>query len=273
VRARRLAALTVAALAAVACGSATPGPRAAASCTVAGDHRFGTALLHVPPRPAKARPLVLGLHGAGGTGPGFADFSGLSKRADEAGFAVLYPTAGATRRFWSLNRRSRPDDVTSVAALLDQVIASACVDARRVYATGVSNGGGFAARMGCELAGRLAAVAPVAGGYRSLDPCPAGRRTSLLEIHGSADPVVPYRGRGARREGDVRRFVAQWARRDGCRAAPLVSRPRRDVQRVRHPGCAAGLEVEHLRLEGEGHGWYPGTAERVWRFFAGKRLR
>jgi polyhydroxybutyrate depolymerase len=154
---------------------------------------------------------------------------------------------------------------------MDRVIALACVDPKRVYATGLSNGGGFAARAGCELADRFAAVVPVAGGYRALERCPAGRRTSLLEIHGTGDTVVPYRGRGPRREGDVRRFVAQWARRDGCSPRPQITRPSAGVQRVRYRGCAPGLAVEHLRIEDEPHGWPADTSEIVWRFFEGRR--
>ena len=68
-----------------------------------------------------------------------------------------------------------PDDVVFTRALLDLVATRTCVDPARVYATGVSNGGGLAARLGCALADRLAAVAPVAGGYSSLPACrPAG---------------------------------------------------------------------------------------------------
>jgi polyhydroxybutyrate depolymerase len=138
-----------------------------------------------------------------------------------------------------------------VARLLDRVERLACVDRSRVYATGFSNGGGFTARVGCELADRFAAVAPVAGGYRGLDPCPAGHRVSLLEIHSRDDEVVPYLGRGPDHAGSVPRFVAAWARRDGCH----------------HGRCPGGLRVEHVVVRGEPHSWYSRSNERVWRFF------
>ena len=274
------------------CGSTaiadrTPASRSADTpCRPArGDSAIGDALLHVPPRVRAPLPLVVAFHGATGTGEEFAEESGLSRSADRHGFAVLYPTAGSSRRFWSLNRAAVPDDVARLKALLPEAERRACADPQRLYATGVSNGGGFAARVGCEMATTFAAVAPVAGGYSSLDPCPSGTRTSVLEIHGSADQVVPYEGRGADRAGDVRAYVSGWARRDGCDARAAVTHAGRYVTWVRHGHCDAGYAVEHVRLEGTDHGW-PGAKppwprhhpagvlarELVWRFFAGERL-
>ena len=277
-----LVALSVAAL--VAYDPTDPPQTAAAATDCApqpGAHRLGDTLLHVPPKPPVG--LVLAFHGAGGTGDGFAGGTGFSNAADRYGFAVLYPSAAA-HQFWSLNDKMGTTDLDNLRALLPQAFALACTD--RVFATGVSNGGGFAARVGCEMADTFAAVAPVAGGYSSLDPCPDGTRTSVLEIHGSADQIVPYEGRGPDRDGDVREYVSGWARRAGCDARPRISHPARYVTRVVHRHCDAGYAVEHLRLEGTDHGW-PGAAppwprhhpagvlarELVWRFFADKRLR
>jgi polyhydroxybutyrate depolymerase len=290
-RSRLLWSLTAAvaacgALLALAARTQQPPAIAAEPCSPApGDRMLGTALLHVP-KHAKAPPaLVLAFHGAGGDGPGMAGYSGLSQTADRYGFAVLYPTAGSARHFWSLNASMKPDDVASIKALLPQAMAAACADPARIYATGVSNGGGFAARLGCELAGTIAAVAPVAGGYRALDDCPDGRRTSVLEIHGTSDHVVPYAGKPPDYKGAVSGFLAGWVRRDGCDAKATHTRPEKGVVRFTHAGCASGLAVEHLRLTGTDHGW-PGASppfprhnpsqieanEEVWRFFAKHRL-
>jgi polyhydroxybutyrate depolymerase len=170
-----------------------PRARAAEDCRPApGNRLLGDALVHVPPHPTAPLPLVIAFHGSHGYGPSFPRESGLSETADHYGFAVLYPTAGGSTRFWSLNRSMHPDDVALLRALLPQAEAAACVDRTRIYATGVSNGGGFTARVGCEMSDTIAAIAPVAGGYKALDPCPDGHRTSVLEIHGDADRVVPF---------------------------------------------------------------------------------
>ncbi len=256
--------------------------------TAGGDPRCGPrggdvavgpgATLHLPRGGGDGPwPLVVALHGAGGSGLQ-AGFLGFSALGDREGFAALYPTA-RRRGFWALNPTYRPDDVPAVRALLRDVLARPCLDRRRVFATGVSNGGGFAARLGCEVAG-VRAVAPVAGGYRAIPRCRSDRPVGLLEVHGAADPVTPYAGRGPAGAGSVPRFVRAWARRLGCDAR-RVSAPRPGGRRERWAGCRA--PVEHLRLARTGHGWpglatgAPGdptgtdTTAEVWAFFS--RLR
>jgi polyhydroxybutyrate depolymerase len=257
-------------------GGATVAPTAC----VPGDHEIAGVTLHLPPgaRSGARLPLVIGLHGAGGTGEDFDGRVGLSTYGDEQGFATVFPTAASSRRFWSLNGAASPDDVPRIEALLDAIETLGCTDPERVYATGVSNGGGFAARLGCELSDRIAAVAPVAGGYRALDRCPSTRRSSLLEIHGLADHVVPYRGIPPDFKGNVPRFVARWARRHGCAPRPVRTHPSRGVTRLRYHGCEDGTAVEHIAIAGLDHGWVArgepadvDANEEIWRFFRDKR--
>jgi polyhydroxybutyrate depolymerase len=212
---RALAILVPVAAALAGCGAAaghapTQAVRATATATAApcpalppGGHALTLessglqrrALLHVPPaaRPGRRLPLVIAFHGAGGNGPGFERESRLSRRADRSGFDVVYPDAFGSRPFWNMSGHvpGKPDDVAFTRDLITRVEGAACVDDRRVYATGVSNGGGMAARVGCELSSRIAAIAPVAGGYSLLDACRPQHRVSVLELHGTADKVVP----------------------------------------------------------------------------------
>jgi len=263
-----LVALSVAALVAY---DPTDPPQTAVAATdcVAepGAHRLGDTLLHIPPKPPVG--LVLAFHGAGGTGDGFAGATGFSDAADRHRFAVLYPTAAA-HQFWSLNDQMGTTDLDNVRALISQALARACTD--KVFATGVSNGGGFTARVACEV-DDIVAIAPVAGGYRALDRCPSARRVSVLEVHGTADHVVPYRGKEPDYAGSVPRYLAGWARRDGCAGEPRSTRETKVVTHLRYRGCATGLAVEHLRLKGVDHGWPSDTwgldtNEAVLRFFA-----
>jgi polyhydroxybutyrate depolymerase len=246
-----------------------------------GNHMLGDALLHVPAHVKLPAPLVVVFHGAGGDGPGMASYSGMSKTADDEGFAVLYPTAGSAHHFWALNASMPGDDINRLKALLPKAEQAACADPYKLFATGVSNGGGFAARVGCEMSDTFAGIAPVAGGYRALDPCPDGHRVSVLEIHGTADHVVPYNGAPPDYKGAVAGFLAGWIRRDGCEAAAERSNPSHGVTRFNHEHCATGYRVEHLRLTGTDHGW-PGADppfpkhnpsqlvanDEIWDFFA-----
>jgi polyhydroxybutyrate depolymerase len=190
---------------------------------------------------------------------------------------VLYPSA-ARHHFWTLNRAERPDDLPRVGARLDEAERRTCIDHDRVYAAGVSNGGGFVARMACEMSDRLAAIVSIAGSYKALDPCRAGRPVSVLEIHGTADTVVPY-------AQSAPGFIAAWAKRDHCATTTARTTPRRGVVHLAYRGCPAGVAVEHLRLVGTGHGW-PGiiviqgrdptgvsATSEVFRFLRGRTLR
>jgi polyhydroxybutyrate depolymerase len=217
------------------------------------------ALMHIP-RGARARlPLVLAFHGAYDTARRTSAYYGLSRFADREHFAVLYPQA-SHGRFWELEPEQH-EDVDAVRVLLDHVERASCIESSRVYATGVSNGGGFTARLGCEMADRLAAIAPVAGGYGPPERCHPARPLPVLEVHGTRDDVVPY---GGTQPGHARsvsgfvstpRFLRQWAAFDGCRGGPMRTAVRPGVTRVTWHRCAGGSVVEHLKLAGTDHGW------------------
>jgi polyhydroxybutyrate depolymerase len=238
-----------------------------------------TALVRLPSHTtSRPLPLVVILHGAYGNGAFMERYSGFSQRADASGFAVVYPSAG--RHFWTLAPGSGPDDVAFINRLLDELLSGGCFDARRVSAAGVSNGGGLAARLACDLSSRLAAVAMVAGGYSQIRDCHPDHPVSILEMHGTADPVVPYRG-GA---GDVPRWVHRWVAHDGCDRQPARSNPVSRVTQYVWPYCHAGVVVEHLAIAGGRHQW-PGSkppdpgprismsaTDEIWRFFQDRRL-
>ena len=138
----------------------------------------------------------------------------------------------------------------------------------------MSNGAIFATALVCELPGRLAAIAPVAG-VNSTKVCSSGTPpTSLLAFHGTADPIVPYAGGRyfagvhplddeparsgtARRAQPVDDAVASWAAFDGCGTPPATTEIAPDVERLAYP-CPAGGTVELYRVVDGGHTW-PGA--------------
>ena len=220
-----------------------------------------TALVRVPGRAVGRRSaLVVAFHGSGASGQFMKGYSGLVPVSERAGFVAVFPDATGERRVWNLHADTAPDDVGFAEALIEQVATVACVDPARVFAVGVSNGGGLAARLGCELSGRVAGIVVVAGGFGSLPACHPVRPVSVLEIHGSDDPVVPYGGSPEdERAGDVRTWLAGWARRDGCagtaRRHPVAPR---SVRTDWH-GCAASSALAHIEVLGGGHQW-PGAS-------------
>ena len=244
-------------------------------------------LIHMPPGSGNARiPLVLAFHGAGGSGPAMAPYSGLSRLADRAGFAVAYPSAAGPRHVWELGgREDEPsaNDIAFARRLLNVLPAQTCADAARLGAVGVSNGGGFVARLGCVVGDRLAGIVVVAGGFSAVPPCATGRPLSVLEIHGTDDPVVPYNGRAGL--GSVPTWLAAWRSRDGCPTRSHQAQAAARVRRFDWLPCRNGSVVVHLRISGGKHQW-PGAvpadpgpastisaADEAWRFLVTRRLK
>jgi polyhydroxybutyrate depolymerase len=235
-----------------------------------------TALLQVPVRASGRAPLVLAFHGTGSNGPSMKGYSGLGELAEREGFVVAYPTSERDPDQWSLGEDTRgDDDLELVDKVIARLVESGCADPARVYAVGVSNGGRFATRLACDRSDRIAAVVSVAGAD-GVAKCTPDRPVSLLEIHGTADQVVPY--------SVVMPWVRAWARRDGCpQAFRRQARGPRLLQLSWGP-CREGTEVVHLRIDAGRHQW-PGAsppdpgpasplsaAEEAWRFLRTKRL-
>ncbi|WP_259315803.1 alpha/beta hydrolase family esterase [Capillimicrobium parvum] len=244
--------------------------------------RRRVALVHVPRGVRRGAPLMMALHGAHADGPFMARYSGLSRVADRAGFVVAYPSSLGRPAFWDL---TGPGDVAFGRRLVDRLWRTGCVDTRRTYAVGVSNGGGMTARLGCELSSRLAGIVVVAGGFRSLPACAPDRPVSVLEIHGTDDQVVPYAGRADDGfAGDVRAWVDGWVRRDGCLPQPRERLLAPRAEQLAWGPCAQGSAVEHIVLQGGQHAWPGATppdpgprasisaAAQAWRFLRSRRL-
>jgi len=230
--------------------------------------------------PAAGWPVVLVFHGGGGSAAGARTQTRMSALGAREGFVAVYPqgsggVAGKLKTWnagtccgWAMKHKI--DEPAFVAALLDDLARVVAVDARRVYATGISNGGMMAYQVACTLAGRIAAIAPVAGEMTlSASECRPARPISVLVIHGTADRNLPFDGGpGARalEVHDVRSVAAAidfWRRNDRCVDAPRVEQAG-SVTRTRQSGCSDGSEVELVAIEGGGHSW-PG-GERMARF-------
>ncbi|MGI8557516.1 MAG: alpha/beta hydrolase family esterase [Solirubrobacteraceae bacterium] len=252
-----------------------------------------TAVLHLPPNvhAGRALPLLIALHGANQNAAFFEPYSGFSRIADTERFAVLYPNAVGLHSFWNINDsdKSAANDVQFISDAIDAAASRACLDIARIYATGVSNGGGMAARLACQLSTRIAAIAPVAGGYRSLGACRPSSAVSVLEVHGTSDGVVPYNGTsnavayvdGA---GSVSSFLSGWLARDRCRTRKV--RTRRIAPQVLSElwsSCPQGAAVGHLEVVAGEH-QLPGALPRdggprstfsapwlIWRFLRSHR--
>ena len=222
-------------------------------------------------------PLVLDLHGSGGTAADQARTSGLE--ALSAGDPFLVATLEAESGRWNVPvQEGRADDVAYVSDVIDHVAAQLCTDETRVYATGFSGGARMSSLLGCALGSRIAAIAPVSG-LRFPAPC-AGRPMPVLTFHGLADPQNPYDGhavgRGAEWQESVPDALKGWAIRGGCQESVILDDPPGPLSTMRYDGCADGAEVRLIRIDGLGHRWTRDeidTTAVMWQFFKSHRLR
>jgi polyhydroxybutyrate depolymerase len=253
-----------------------------------------TFRLHVPSSydPTAATPVVLNFHGFGSNGEQQDQLSGMSAKADQSGFVAVHPEGLGDPQSWNAGnccgfaQETNVDDVSFVNAMLDELEARLCVDPHRIFVTGMSNGAFFAERLGCELASRVAAIAPVAGVL--VEPtCSPTRPVPVMEFHGTLDPLEPFEGDPAIGLPSAPDDFADWAMRDGCPDELTQTYDDRDSECASFERCAEGTQVTLCTIQGGGHTWpggeplpwlgyttpYLSATEAMWAFFQGHALR
>jgi polyhydroxybutyrate depolymerase len=270
----------------VACGggsgesSSTPTAVAAqevvASLTSGGLER--TYLARVPAKSDSqaALPLVIVLHGGNGSGAGVRSLTRFDAVADANGFVVAYPDGYSNS--WNDARGTTDaadasvDDVAFMAALIDDVAARTSIDQRRVYVTGISNGGMMSVRLACQLSSRITAAAVVAANVPELQAanCAPARAVPMMFVHGDQDPVS-LRAGGALPFGEGGNVlstiasVAFWNERNGCSTTAALTAtidPTVDgtsITATRYAPCTGGAENRFYDVVGGGHTWPGGV--------------
>jgi polyhydroxybutyrate depolymerase len=230
-------------------------------------------ILDVPERvqPHAPVPLLFDFHGFGHSAAGLWRVSGFHELAAHDGFITVYPDGlpvhllGRDAPGWEIFSTVDNRDLALTATLLDRLESEYCIDEARVFATGFSNGAFFTHLLGCTMADRFAAIAPVSGGLITT-PCAPARGVSVLIHHGRHDPLIEVqRGRNAR---------DAWIEKDKCHQPSETARegmrPPRERQASSgcewHRHCRDGAEVEYCEDDGE-HRWPAQATERIWSFF------
>ncbi len=245
-----------------------------------------TYLAHIPASVDRSNetPVVLVLHGAGTNGPITVMFSGMNKKADAENFIAVYPDGTGAGIFLTWNAgglsKSKVDDVKFLSAVIDDLALVAKIDPRRIFATGISNGGMMSYLLASELSDRIAAIAPIAGTVTTEKPTPS-RSVPVMHFHGTADKIVPVAGPGS----DTPKFITfksvdesikRWCGINGCAATPIVTQfpdtvdDGTTVKRFDYPAKVGGGDVVYIEISGGGHTW-PGQRALV--SFIGKSTK
>jgi polyhydroxybutyrate depolymerase len=302
----RLAQLSGLAIAlAIACCAS---PARADSIAVGGVTRTFSAQL---PQ-TKPAPLVIVLHGNTQTGADMMMRTAWPLVARRDRFAVVFPDglnhAWADLRADATRAGGAPpegtDDVAFIATLIEKFVADGTADPKRVYISGISNGGAMAMTLVCARADLFAAAASVIMNLtdESASRCHPSRPLPMLMMNGTADPLIPYEGgRGTGRfavDGfwSAAKTLEFWRRVNSCETddaavTDLDDRNPSDQSTVTRIAshCPPGGDVVLYRVNGGGHrmpGMFPDAnfprvaaailgpqngdidgAETIWAFF------
>ncbi len=277
-------------------GVASQESRPGGSIIFAGLER--TYRIHIPPSHDKAKPLplLIGLHGGGGTGKAMEKLTlrGFNKLSDREGFIVVYPDG--IEKHWNDGRENvkyrahqeKIDDVGFISELIDHLAKQYNIDIRRVYVTGISNGAMMSFRLACELSEKITAIAPVAGAMPENLPsqCSPSRSIPVLVISNTDDRLVPWEGGDIRfgrrtfgRALSVADTVKYWVNHNQCSSSASISmepdRDPKDGTRVRkelYNQCRESSEIVLYAIEGGGHTW-PGGHQYLPQWIIGKTSR
>jgi polyhydroxybutyrate depolymerase len=244
-------------------------------------------IVHVPPGfdGHDKLPVVIMIHGAGGTGQGAIEETRWDQKADRENFIAVFPD-GVPRnpkrparflinpQLWNDESGRgaaagipKHDDVGFIAQIIETTETRYGADPNRIYVTGFSNGASMTFTVGVELSDKVAAIAPVAGhlwvlGRELKAPVP------MLFIIGTADPLEPLHGGianlpwGRFQQPPIEVSLARWRTMLECPSKPKTDTHNGGVEELQFTNCAKGAEVVEYFIDDMGHVW-PGGRNRL----------
>lgn len=232
--------------------------------------------LHVPENfdPLANYPLVISIHGYSSSSFQNRYTTRFTEKADEEGFIVVYPEGRPDDQNGQLGWYARPsphpafaDDITFIRDLIDHLASELPIDPERIFATGLSNGGGMSYRLACEMSDRIAAVAPVAGAFAAGDECNNAQPIDVIAIHGMQDNIVEYEGVEGWSES-LPQWAADWATRNKCDPTKTTTTPEDGLTIDAWSGCADDVEVMLYSYAEMRHQWHADATDLIWEFFS-----
>ena len=246
-------------------------------------------ILHLPKNYGTEKlPLVMVFHGGGGTAEQVKDHTKFSKLADNENFIVVYPNA--IDKNWNDGRIGDKlpmdrDDVKFISTLLDTLTANYNVNTKRIFSTGISNGGFFSFYLALKLSNRLLAIAPVTANIPEnlKDSWKTDKPISVLLINGTKDPLVKFNGGPVGfKDDESGRGVSlstSWtvkilAGNNSCQTSTKIEEieDKEDddcrAEKETYYKCADGTKIVLVTIKGGGHTW-PGASQYLPKILVG----
>lgn len=231
-------------------------------------------LLHVPKSYDRTKPtsLVISMHGGAMWPAAQRKIDQWDRVADAHGFILVYPSgvSGRGPRAWSAGREpGLTRDVQFISDLIDTLRVAYNIDPTRVFANGLSNGGGMAFALSCRLSDRIAAIGVVSTAiFLPWSRCADERAVPVVVIQGTADRAVPFNGGTSWVAPvvfpNIPAWTARWAVRNRCEPTAVAWNVAPDIARIEYPKCADHSAVVLYRIEGGGHTWPGGGSLPEW---------
>lgn len=255
-----------------------------------------TYLLNLPPGYYENDkfPLVVALHGTGGSALQAERDYGLTLKAESSNYVIVYPE-GVPRpgvfgiRTWNAGKccdyakDKQIDDVEFINTVIDRMISDFKVDPNRIYITGMSNGAMMAYRFACEKSERINAIAPVSGTLMA-NSCKGTSQVPILHIHSKLDEVIPYKGGiglGGYDFVPVDSTLSTWLGKNDCPSEPVINHEHESYTYKKWE-CKNDVSLELYLTKDGGHSWPGGLIARpgadppsdaidatdlIWKFF------
>lgn len=220
----------------------------------------------------KKYPLLFAFHGLGGSMQGSYDNSKFHLLAETENFISVHPNGISSK--WNAITANNNVDIAFTKALIEKLKNTYSIDSKRIYSSGMSNGGYFSFLLACEMSDQIAAIGSVTGLMfkKALINCKPTKPVPIMQIHGTSDPVVDYSG--------VDKVISYWVKHNKLNGTPTKSAipdtnksDGSTVERFVYKGTSDDVEIQHLKVTGGGHDW-PGhkgnmdikASEEVWNF-------
>ncbi len=220
-------------------------------------------------------PLVISIHGFVQWPAHQQSMTGWNKLADENGFLVVYPKGTGFPLRWNTRPSEEKPGAMDVelqffSDLIEDLILTYNIDPARIYANGMSNGGGMSDLLACAFSDRIAAIGGVAGAYaQPREDCQPPRPVPVIGFHGLDDQIVPYLGGASSRDDEfvfpaIEDWAANWAELNACGKTSENTRITSEINRTSYTGCEENADVILFSIEGAGHTWPGGEKLPVW---------
>ena len=235
------------------------------NCTIVHDNITRQFFVYLGSGYQSNSPALFVLHGYTSRGLWIMNYSGFQSIADDTGFIAIYPQGtllpATGQTHWNVGgwtTSSTTDDVGFINSVINFLNDEYSIDPKRIYSTGMSNGGYMSFKLACDLSSRIAAVVSVTGSMtnQTFDGCNPSHSTSVAQIHGLQDTVVSYAGNGFSKP--IEEVMDYWVNNNNCESEPDTSEISGSNGGGTHDvysGCDNETNVELYLMTNMGHTW------------------